>query len=144
MYGIVDQFKDKYYKAAKPVECIIANFRNVEKIDTDFLGGYTVYSGASRQKFNEEGMEPAIGAAYKDALCEPGNWSVYMYMQGETIPRATNTVTLHPTQKDQWGIPLLVTSVGYDDNSERMIRDWLKQANDMLSAAGCKNIEMII
>ena len=65
-----------------------------------------------------------------------------MYMQGETIPRETNTVSLHPTQKDQWGIPLLVTSVGYDDNAERMIRDWQKQAKEMLGVAGCRDVEV--
>jgi choline dehydrogenase-like flavoprotein len=140
MYGTVDQFKDKYYKAAKPVECIIANFRNVEKIDTDFLGGYTVYSGASRQKFNEEGIEPAIGAAYKDALCEPGNWSVYMYMQGETIAQDSNHVRLSLDEKDQWGIPLLVTAVDYDENSDKMVKDFLEQGQMMMEAAGVKDI----
>ncbi len=47
---------------------------------------------------------------------------------------------LHATKKDQWGIPLLVTSVGYDDNDEKMIRDWRTQAEEMLGVAGCTNI----
>ena len=34
-----------------------------------------------------------------------------------------------------------MTSVGYDDNSERMIRDWRKQATEMLGAAGCRDVE---
>ncbi|MEN0056273.1 MAG: GMC family oxidoreductase, partial [Mucilaginibacter sp.] len=65
---------------------------------------------------------------------------VYMYLQGETIPKATNHVRLSKTEKDQWGIPLLITSVEYDDNDERMVQDFLTQSTDMLQKAGCKNI----
>ena len=82
-----------------------------------------------------------IGAGYKDALTEPGGWTVYMYMQGETMPKITNHVRLSKDQKDQWGIPLLITSVEYDDNDERMIKDFLKQSKEMLEKAGCKNIQ---
>ena len=42
---------------------------------------------------------------------------------------------------DEWGIPLLVTSVGYDDNDERMLKDFLKESTEMLEKAGCKDIE---
>jgi choline dehydrogenase-like flavoprotein len=64
-----------------------------------------------------------------------------MYMQGETIPKEANHVRLHESKTDQWGIPLLVTSVGYDDNDEKMIRDWRAEAKAMLEAAGCHNVE---
>jgi choline dehydrogenase-like flavoprotein len=64
-----------------------------------------------------------------------------MYMQGETIPKESNHVRLHESQKDQWGIPLLVTSVGYDDNDEKMIADWRREAKAMLEVAGCQNVE---
>jgi choline dehydrogenase-like flavoprotein len=63
-----------------------------------------------------------------------------MYMQGETIPKETNHVRLSADQKDQWGIPLLVTSVGYDDNDEKMIKDFLAESTAMLEKAGVKNI----
>jgi choline dehydrogenase-like flavoprotein len=50
-------------------------------------------------------------------------------------------VRLHETEKDQWGIPRLVTSVGYDDNSEKMIRDWRTEAKAMLEVAGCHDVQ---
>jgi choline dehydrogenase-like flavoprotein len=62
-------------------------------------------------------------------------------MQGETIPKETNHVRLSDTEKDQWGIPLLVTSVAYDNNDERMIKDFITQSSEMLEKAGCKNID---
>ena len=55
-----------------------------------------------------------------------------MYMQGETIPKATNHVRLSTDQKDQWGIPLLITSVGYDDNDEKILRDFMQEGAAML------------
>jgi choline dehydrogenase-like flavoprotein len=61
-------------------------------------------------------------------------------MQGETIPKETNHVRLSKEEKDQWGIPLLVTSVGYDENDEKMVKDFLTQSAEMLEKAGCKNI----
>ncbi len=140
MNGTVDGFTDKYYKVNKPVECIIANFRNVEKKDANFFGGYTIYSGAYRERLSEQGVETSIGAAYKDALCEPGPWGVYMYMQGETIAKESNHVRLSTDKKDQWGIPLLVTSVGYDENDDKMVADFLEQGKLMMEAAGVKNI----
>lgn len=133
--GIVEGFRDKYYKVTKPAECIIPNFRNVHKQDTDFLGGYVIFSGASRQRLQED-AEPGVGAAFKKAVSQPGAWTVYMYMQGETIPKESNHVRLSKDKTDQWGIPLLITSVGYDDNDDRMVKDFLEQGKAMLQSAG--------
>ena len=63
-----------------------------------------------------------------------------MYMQGETIPKESNQVRLSKTQTDQWGIPLLETDVGYDDNDEKMIKDFTEQSIAMLEAAGCTDV----
>jgi choline dehydrogenase-like flavoprotein len=63
-----------------------------------------------------------------------------MMMQGETIPKESNHVRLSPDQKDEWGIPQLITSVGYDENDERLLKDFLQVGSELLDAAGCKNI----
>jgi choline dehydrogenase-like flavoprotein len=81
-----------------------------------------------------------IGGAYKDAISEAGDWGIYMMMQGETIPKETNSVYLSKDQHDEWGIPLLTVSVDYDDNDEKSMRDFLQQGAEMLDKAGCKNI----
>ena len=107
MGGDFEGYTDKYYKVRKPAECIIPNFRNIHKQDTDFLGGYVIFSGAYRESTSDKGLDSTIGGAYKDALCEPGPWGAYMYVQGETIPKETNHVRLSKDKKDQWGIPLL-------------------------------------
>lgn len=140
MWGYVDGFLDNYYKVSKPAECIIANFRNVEKRDTDFYGGYVIYSGASREKLSDRNVTPLLGAEFKEAISQPGAWTAYMYMQGETIAKETNHVRLSTTEKDQWGIPLLITSVGYDENDDKMVKDFLEQGKVMMEAAGVKEV----
>lgn len=136
----IDGFEDKYYYGRNPTEPIIANYRNLHRQDTDYVGGFTTFMGGYRGGPSEDAMKETIGGAYKDALSEPGGWGVYMYMQGETIPKESNHVRLSKDQKDQWGIPLLVTSVGYDENDDRMVKDFLAQSAEMLQKAGCKNI----
>jgi len=65
---------------------------------------------------------------------------VFMMMQGETIPKESNHVRVSKDLKDAWGIPQLITSVAYDDNDERLLKDFLQQGAEMLEKAGCKNI----
>jgi len=136
----IDGFLDKYYFGRNPTELILANYKNLHKQETDYFGGYTTFMGAYRATLPDNTAGNQIGAAYKDALTEPGGWRLYMYMQGETVPKITNHVRLSNDQDDQWGMPLLITSVVYDDNDERMVKDFLKESVEMLEKAGCKNI----
>lgn len=139
--GKIEGFNDKYVYGKNPTECIIANYRNLKSNDTDFFGGYTIFSGAYRvRKDKLPDSEIQIGADFKDALSEAGDWYVYMYMQGETLPQSSNRVYLSHTEKDQWGIPLLVTDVDYTDNDDKMVADFLKEAEDMLDKIGCIEI----
>jgi len=138
--GEIEGFEDKYTYGRNPTDAIIANYRNLHKQDTDFVGGYTTFASARRSRGDGDRCPEQIGATYKEAMTEPGPWNVSAYLQGETIPKATNHVRLSADQKDQWGIPLLITSVGYDDNDEKLLTDFFVQTEEMLSKAGVKNI----
>lgn len=127
---------DQYYYGRRPTQVMMPNFRNVHKQETDFLRGYMVFFGASRGRAGADG----VGADFKQAITEPGPWSIFMMMQGETIPKESNHVRLHPTLKDAWGIPQIVTSIDYDDNDEKLLQDFIKQGTEMLEKAGCTNI----
>lgn len=128
--------KDKYYYGRRPTQVMMPNFRNVEKQEMDFLRGYMVHFGAGRGRAAGDG----IGGTFKDAITEVGDWGVFAMMQGETIPKASNHVRLSKDKQDQWGIPQLITSVGYDNNDELSLKDFLQQTAEMLEKAGCKNI----
>ena len=132
-------YEDSYYYTRKPTGAMMPNFRNVHKQEMDFLRGYMVHFSASRMRGNYN-TEEQIGATYKEALSEAGAWGVYMMMQGETIPKEKNHLRLSADQKDEWGIPQLITSVDYDDNDEKILKDFLEQGAEMLSKAGCTDI----
>jgi len=139
--GEVEGFEDKYYYGRRTAECMMANFRNLHKQDADFVGGYMAFMGAWRERGAGNQLSDQIGAEYKEAMCEPGGWHVYMYIQGETVPKEICQVSLSKEKKDQWGIPQLVMDVSYDENDERMLKDFLTQSSEMLDGAGVKNIK---
>ena len=139
--GTVEGFEDQYYYGRRTAECMMANFRNLHSRDSDFVGGYMAFMGARRGRGPDETAQPEIGAALKAAMTEPGPWQVYMYIQGETVPKFSNQVTLSADKKDAWGIPQLVVNVGYDSNDESMLKDFLTQGSEMLEVGGVKNIQ---
>jgi choline dehydrogenase-like flavoprotein len=124
----------------RPTAAMMPNFRNVYRQETDFLRGYMVHYSASRGGWQRGNGMDGVGADFKDSLTEPGTWSIYMMMQGETIPDEKNHVRLSADKKDDWGIPLLITSVDYGENDNKVFKDFLQHGAEMLDKAGCKNI----
>lgn len=116
-------------------------FRNLFKQETNFLRGYaagfSAYRSSSR---NSDG----VGLSFKENLLNPdiGPWRVGSHMMGETIPKETNFVSLDPLKKDDWGIPLLKISVVYDENDEKMKKDYFEQFTEMFTTAGFTNIQI--
>ena len=136
----IDGFEDQYYFGRRPAAVMMPSYRNVYKQEMDFKRGYMVFFSATRAGWNRLGAEHMLGRELKNELRTPGGWNVYMMMQGETIPKAENHVRLSRDEKDPFGIPQLITSVGYDENDERILRDFLQAGVEMLEKAGCKNI----
>ncbi len=136
-------YTDKYYYGRRPTSAFMASFRNVEKQETDFQRGYMLAFSAGRGSWQRGSQPEAFGADFKESLTHPGDtWSVYIQMQGETIPKKENHVRLSKDKTDAWGVPQLVTSIGYDENDHKMMKDFHVQASEMLEKAGCKNINM--
>ena len=136
----LDGYDDKYEYGRKPTAAMLPNFRNVYKQEMDFLRGYMVHYSASRPNWQQGYGKEGIGVEFKNELIDPGGWSIYMMMQGETIPIEKNHVRLSKDQKDDWGIPLLITSIDYSENDNKMVKDFLQVGAEMLEKAGCKNI----
>ncbi len=137
--GRFEGFEDKYYYGRRPTAVMLPNFRNVKKQEMDFLRGYMTFYSAGRGGWGGARDLP-FGADFKQANSEPGPWSVFMMMQGETIPKETNLVSLSPDLKDPWGIPQLQVDVAYDDNDEKLLKDFLEQGEEMLTKAGVTHI----
>jgi choline dehydrogenase-like flavoprotein len=139
VHGTYEGFEDKYFFGRNPTNPMIANYRNLHNQDTDYLGGFLTFVYSTREGAFRQGGE-GIGRDFKNSMAEPGPWQAGMFIQGETLPKEVNHVRLSKDLKDPWGIPQLITSVGYDDNDEKMIRDFLDQSAEMLGVAGLKEI----
>jgi choline dehydrogenase-like flavoprotein len=136
----MDGYLDSYYYGRRPCAIMMPNFRNVYKHEMDFMRGYMTFYSVMRAGWGHDTTGPQIGGPYKENISEAGPWVVYVQMQGETIPKETNHVSLSKDEKDAWGIPLLKMSVGYDNNDLKSMKDFVAQAEQMLHIAGCKNI----
>jgi choline dehydrogenase-like flavoprotein len=134
-------FPDRTIEGAKPTSHYVPRFRNVYKQETDFLRGYAAGFGASPER---ETDREGFGENLKDQLLqtkETGVWNVNSHMMGETIPKASNQVSLDHEKVDEWGIPLLNIDVDYDENDEKMIQDFFEQFTEMFTKAGFVNIQ---
>ena len=63
-------------------------------------------------------------------------------MMGETIPKEKSQVTLDENKVDEWGIPLLKIDLDYDENDEKMIKDFFEQFTEMYEKAGFSKIRI--
>lgn len=136
-----NDFKDVNSVGRRPTTAYLPRFRNVFKQETDFLRGYAAGFSAGRgQHSSTEGF----GKDLKDALGKKeldDFWYVGSHMMGETIPKESNTVSLNNSVKDAWGMPLLKVNIGYDDNDEKMVKDYLEQMTEMFTKAGFTDIK---
>ncbi|MFZ4863669.1 GMC oxidoreductase [Sphingobacterium sp. Mn56C] len=118
-------------------------FRNLYQQETDFLRGYATGLWAMRSSYQDTS---GYGADLRDNIANPklGHWWMGAQMMGETIPKAGNRVYLDKNDKDAWGIPLLTIDVDYDDNDDKMSKDFVEQFSLMFEKAGFHNIHSAI
>jgi choline dehydrogenase-like flavoprotein len=139
--GIAEGFDDKYYFGRRPTGFYIPRFRNTGSDKRDYVRSFGYQGGASRQGWNRQIAELGIGADLKNALSEPGPWSLGMTAFGEILPYHENTISLDKTKKDKWGLPVLAISCEIKDNEKKMRVDMKNDAMEMLSAAGLKDVK---
>ena len=131
---------DSYYKGRRPGGVYVPRFRNVDDKDSDFLRGYGFQGRAGRSSWQGATKQQGLGKSFKDGIRQPSKWWFFISGFGEVLPDFNNKVSLHASKKDQWGMPLLVTNVSYDENSAKMREDMQKSAEEMLTTAGLTNI----
>ena len=138
--GVAEGFDDKYVYGRRPTGIYVPRFRNVGSDKRDYLRGFGYQGGAGRGR-GQEVAEFTLGADLKDALSEPGKWSMNMLAFGEMLPYHDNKITLDKSKKDKWGLPVLSFDVEIKENEMRMRKDMMNDAAEMLNAAGLKNVE---
>ncbi|MEI8110393.1 MAG: GMC family oxidoreductase [Chitinophagia bacterium] len=138
--GRVEGYEDKYYYGRRANGIYIPRFRNLFGDKRDYLRGFGYQGGASREGYRHEVAEMSIGAAYKDALTEPGSWTMGIMGFGEIIPDHANKITLDKNKKDKWGLPVLSFDAELKENELKMRKDMQEDAKEMLEAMGVKDI----
>ena len=134
-----DGYFDFKTEGSRPTSGYIPRFRNLYKQETNFLRGYA--AGMSARRANTTDRD-SVGESLKNSLLNPKwtNWSAGSHMMGETIPKETNKITLDPIKKDAHGLPIMHMDVSYDDNDDKMVKDFIEQFTEMYTKAGFKNI----
>jgi choline dehydrogenase-like flavoprotein len=139
--GTMDGYEDRYYYGRRPNGIYIVRFANLPgDKKRDFVRGFGYQGGASREGWSRNVAELSVGADFKEALTEPGQWSVGVTGFGELLPYHENQITLDKNKKDKWGLPILAMDAELKDNERKMRKDIVAEASEMFEAAGVKNI----
>jgi choline dehydrogenase-like flavoprotein len=139
-HGSVDGFEDQYYYGRRANGFYIPRFANLNGDKRNFLRGYGYQGSAGRNGWSREIAELNIGAEFKEALTEPGSWSIGATGFGEILPYHDNQITLNHEVKDKWGLPVLTMDAGLKENELSMRKDIVKDLVEMFDNAGIKNI----
>jgi len=136
----VEGYEDKYYSGRRANGIYIPRYRNVGSDKRDYLRGFGYQGGASRQGWSSLVSELSIGADLKNAVTNPGKWTIGLGGFGEILPYHENFVTLNKDKKDKFGLPTLTFDADLRDNEYKMRKDMANDAAEMLEASGFKNV----
>ncbi len=138
--GTVEGYDDKYIYGRRANGIYIPRFRNLFGDKRDYIRGFGYQGGAGREGWSRNIAEMNIGGDFKDALAEPGEWTMGIGGFGEILPYHENKVTLDKNKKDKWGLNVLAFDCEWKDNERKMRVDMKNDAIEMLEAAGVKNV----
>lgn len=140
--GTFSGMENSYYFGKRANGPYMPRFRNISKATfTDkYLRGFGYQCGAERAGYMRNSDAIGIGAGLKEALTEPGAWTMSFGGFGEVLPFYENKISLHPQQKDKWQQPLVVIDCEIKENEKRMRADMMNSAAEMLERTGFKNI----
>ncbi|MFD2520799.1 GMC oxidoreductase [Emticicia soli] len=140
--GVWDGDLDKYSYGRRANGIYVPRYRNIGNDKRDYIRGfgYQGGAGAGRQGWQRNVAELSFGADYKNEVTTPGLWTMGLGGFGETLPYYENRMYLHATEKDKWGMPLVVFDAELKENEKKMRIDMMNDAKEMLESSGVKNV----
>ncbi|HAC15033.1 MAG TPA: GMC family oxidoreductase [Bacteroidetes bacterium] len=138
--GRIEGYDDKYYFGRRPTGFYVPRFRNVNGDKRDYVRGFGYQGSASREGWGRQVAELNIGGAFKDALSQPGGWTIGMTAFGEMLPYHKNRIFMDPSKTDKWGLPVLAMDVEIGENELKMRRDMKQDAVEIFENAGVKDV----
>jgi choline dehydrogenase-like flavoprotein len=139
--GKLEGLDDKYTYGRRPTGFYIPRYRNLFGDKREYLRGFGYQGSASREGWSRAVAELGVGGAFKDAMAQPGQWSIGGTAFGEMLPNDANRVTIDETKKDKWGLPVLKIDCATGENEAKMRKDMINDMAEMLTAAGAKDVK---
>jgi choline dehydrogenase-like flavoprotein len=139
--GRIEGLQDKYLYGGRPNPSYVPRYRNLFGDKRPYLRGFGIEGGAGRDGWTRAVAELGVGGAFKDRMCEPGEWSIGGTGFGEMLPNHANTVTLDPEKKDKWGLSVLKIDCATGENERLMRIDMANDMAEMLAACGVKDVQ---
>ena len=139
--GQIDGLQDKYFYGRRPNPSYIPRYRNLFGDKRPYLRGFGYEGGAGRDGWSRAVAELGVGAGFKDAIAEPGQWTIGGTAFGEMLPNHDNKVTLDDARKDKWGLPVLKIDCAIGENEQLMRKDMMADMAEMLSESGVRDVK---
>jgi choline dehydrogenase-like flavoprotein len=140
--GMTEEPNDRAVYGRRPNGFYIPRFRNLFGDKRDYLRGFGYQGSANRQGWQRAVAELGVGAEFKDEAATPGPWSIGGGGFGEMLPNHANRITLDPSKKDKWGLPVLSIDCAIGENERLMRVDMMNDMAEMLEEAGVKNVRV--
>lgn len=120
----------------RPTGIVVPRFRNLESLDGDgFTRGYSFQGGALQGTWTRGKRQPGIGEAFKNELRSVGPWMMVLVTFAESVPRASNRLTLS-AKTDAHGIPQLNIAFAHGKEELAALADAKREATAMMTKAG--------
>lgn len=137
--AVIPGFEDRTTFGNRPTGIVIPRFRNLEQQDGDgFTRGYSYQGGALQSGWTRGKRQPGIGEAFKAGLRDVGEWRMVLVTFAESMPRASNRLTLDLVKVDANGAPALNIAFEHGAQERAALVDAKAQAAEMMTAIGGK------
>ncbi|GAB3098200.1 GMC family oxidoreductase [Aestuariicella hydrocarbonica] len=136
--AVIPGFEKYYYEGNRPTGIVIPRFRNLSSASgdgTDFTRGYSYQGGAYRPTWTRGKRMAGLGQDFKNELRKPGTWMFALTVFAESLPRASNRITLS-NKTDQYGVPQVNIDFSHGENEHAALRDAEKEARKMMDLLG--------
>jgi choline dehydrogenase-like flavoprotein len=138
--GRLEGFDDQYYYGQRPTGFFIPRYRNLFGDRRNYLRGFGYQGSASRQGWQRAVAELGVGGQFKDAMAQPGPWTIGATAFGEMLPNHNNRVTVDESRTDRWGLPVLAIDCEIGENERLMRQDMMNDMAETLEAAGVRDV----
>ena len=141
-HQVFARFGERINQNKAPPGLALTEHFNRTMADADFVCGYTIEVVGPHPVDFASRLTTARGTWGSDlrrAMLDYNHWSG-IGIVGEVMPQRSNEVRLHPTERDQYGLPVPHVVFEYHANDRRLITHAVARMKDIMRSAGGTDI----